>query len=119
MPPQNRISRAVRTLEARRTSQADALAALLRQIHEAQAIGRLPRLVRESAQALAEEITAPAPRGWRRLLDRSPAGREAAAVAVLLRAVEADRDQAGLPVRRAAQRLARVLSVSRIPAGAA
>lgn len=119
MTPQTLISQAVRAVEARRTSQADALAALLRQIHEAQAIGHLPRLIRESAQALAEEITAPAPRGWRRLLDRSPERREADAVAVLLRAVETDRDQASLPVRRAAQRLAHVLSVSRIPVGAA
>ncbi|GAA1463503.1 hypothetical protein NE857_33995 (plasmid) [Nocardiopsis exhalans] len=101
---------AIRLLDHRGDAAAAALAMLLRQAHEAATTPGLPPEVEDAAHAVAAQVAAEPPRGWRRLLPvrATPEAREAATVAELLRCID-QADRCAEPVHRAAQRLTGVL----------
>lgn len=106
---------AIQALEERRTRPDGALAVLLRQIHEAADTDVLPPQVEAVAHTLTEQISAPAHRGWRRLVPfgATAQAREAAAVAELLRTI--DQMQCTDPIRGAAAHLTGILTDHRLP----
>ena len=108
---------AIRALEERRTRHDEALAALLGQIHEAVGNGALTPQIEAAAHTLTEQISAPAHRGWRRLVPfgATAQAREAAAVAELLRIIDQEQERCTEPIRGAAAHLTGILTDHRLP----
>lgn len=106
---------AIRLLDHRRDTTAAALAMLLRQVAETASTSGLPPEIKDAAHAVAAQVAAEPPRGWRRLFPvrATPAAREAAAVAELLRRID-QADRCAETVHRAARHLTGVLTDQRL-----